>query len=82
LNIFTFCRYIDNFSPWEDTWYRQKKGVEVTAIAELRAFDGILLSTPERRIIYSRRTTWEERRQLPAVTSDGEVEATKPVIGE
>jgi hypothetical protein len=38
---FTFCHYIDNFSPWEDIV--RKKVSKLRSIAELRAFDGICL---------------------------------------
>jgi hypothetical protein len=35
---FTFCHYIDNFSPWEDIV--RKKVLKLRSIAKLRAFDG------------------------------------------
>jgi hypothetical protein len=41
LQQFTFCHYIDSFSPWEDIV--RKKVSKLRSIAELRAFDGTTL---------------------------------------
>jgi hypothetical protein len=42
LQQFTFCHYIDNYSPWEDIKdIIRKKVSKLRSIAELRAFDGM-----------------------------------------
>jgi hypothetical protein len=82
--------YVAHFVFFRDAWIRTQRVAE----ASKHNFKSLVVQTlsfcilffvfykvhPNRE--YSEAGAPQERRQLPAVTSDGEVEATQPVVGE